>query len=189
MPQKKEFDCSPPQHSVYRINFQSNPSKPIKEQIVRRPKTSFDNDVPVMSTYRYAHGTANPNREMLSAMSNCGLSTLTNRRVTTQGSGRESVAHCLNWLNPAQKSSVSGLATRSSRPQVPASTEPVTLVPHSPAKARPSTAHPATASMATTVPSSQPIKATPVVTPAAAPSMLLVAPPSGIHADKVAVTE
>ena len=140
MPDKKEWEKSPPQHSVYKLNFQETPSRPIKEQIIKRPKTSFDTDVPITTSYRYSHGTSNPSRELLSAMSNTGLTTVPNRRLTTQGSGRESVAHCLNWYAPPTKSAPTTAPARPNRPLIPAATEPVTLVPHPPAKARPCTA-------------------------------------------------
>lgn len=139
MPEKKEWQKSVSQHSVYRLNFQESPSKPIKEQIVKRPKTSFDDSSPVTTSYRYAHGTANPHRDLLTAMSNHGLTTHQNRRVNTQGSGRESVANCMSWYHPPAKTAQVS-QNRPNRPLVPAATAPVTIVPHPPSVAKPSSA-------------------------------------------------
>lgn len=75
-------------------------TEPMKQQIVMPPKTSFDDSHPPTTTYRYSHGRDNPNKAVLNAMNNDMLSRTLNKRQTTQGSGHDSVANCLNWYVP-----------------------------------------------------------------------------------------
>ena len=96
MPHKPELDKAGPKHSSYRTNFLHH-SEPLVEKYVKRPKTAFE-DVPT-TTYRYSHGEANPNKELLSAMTNNALlSTVPNRICkASKITGRESVASCMSW--------------------------------------------------------------------------------------------
>ena len=99
MPTKRELDRSGPKTSVYTLDF---PSKiPEKQKLVHRPKTSFDEDTSASTTYRYAHGLDNPNKDTLNAMSNVGLTTdQTRRQRSSMGGGRESVASCMSPYIP-----------------------------------------------------------------------------------------
>ena len=119
MPTKKDLVDKPtPMLSMYMFNYRGHPSQPVRQLIVKRPKTSFDDDSSVSTTsYRYSHGVMNPNRELLNAMSNTGLNTVPNRRIraSTAHPTRESVASCLSWHAPSPPSM--------SRPQVPVATQ------------------------------------------------------------------
>ena len=87
---------------MYKIDFRGVPKEPLKQQIVKRPKTSFDEDFKKdITSYRYAHGEDNPNKGILNAMCNDGLdTTLTRRKTGSSLGGRESVASCMSWYIP-----------------------------------------------------------------------------------------
>lgn len=107
-PLKIELKNGPPGFSVYKRDFQGSPAQPLKQQLVQRPKTSFDNQGPPTTTYRYTHGFDNPSKQTLCAMSNEGLKGTSmnaaprprRARVMSAVSGRESVASCLSWYVP-----------------------------------------------------------------------------------------
>lgn len=100
MPQKDELEKAPPKNSVYKVDYRGVPFQPIRQQIVKRPKTAFDDDR-LSTTYRYAHGRDNPNRATLNAMSNDGLDTMTCRRQKASlRATNETVAGCLSWYVP-----------------------------------------------------------------------------------------
>lgn len=100
MPTKRELDKSGPKTSVYRLDFPTS-SGSEKQKLIHRPKTSFDEDFCVSTSYRYSHGLDNPNKDALNAMSNVGLTTdQTRRQKSSMVSGRESVASCMSWYIP-----------------------------------------------------------------------------------------
>ena len=116
---KKELDRADPKASLYKISYRGVPMQPMREQLVKRPKTSFDDDLVDTTTYRYAHCGANPNKATLNVMNNTILMAKPERRAKTPstfaGNPRESVASCLNWHT-------------SSKSQTPAATQ-VTVPP------------------------------------------------------------
>ena len=91
-------------HSVYKIDFHGSSGNPIKPQYTPRPKTSFDEGNPTTTTYRYSHGSDNPNKSILNAMSNTGLSSMpTNKKVRSSSARfatRDTVASCMSWYRP-----------------------------------------------------------------------------------------
>ena len=107
MPQTGELSRQGPHHSDYKVTYRGAPmQEPIKQQIIHRPKTSFDDNHPTTTSYRYSHGRDNPSRHILNAMSNAVLSgSMQSKRQNTQGDGRENVAMCLNWYVPDRKAS------------------------------------------------------------------------------------
>ena len=123
-----------PNSSVYQIDFRRTTHEPIQQHIVTRPKTSFDDQMPMTTSYRYAHGKDNPNKPLLDVKSNTIFSTGTNRRQRAFSAGpatgsRESVASCMSWSvvpNPLKARSI-----------VPASTAP-TITMDGPTPAPPS---------------------------------------------------
>ena len=116
-PHEKELAKAGPNPSLYKYDFRGIPPEPMKQLIVKRPKTSFDEDYgKVTTSYRYAHGMDNPNKEVLNAMANDGLNTKPNRRIKgSNSSGRESVASCMSWHHPL----------RPKKPTVPAATQTI----------------------------------------------------------------
>ena len=92
----------PPLSSLYKVDFRGTRTTPMQQTIVTRPKTSFDKEMPLTTSYRYAHGTDNPNKATLNAMSNQsfrGTQATSGRklRVTSAPLYRESVASCMSW--------------------------------------------------------------------------------------------
>ena len=123
VPTKAELEKAGPKTSVYKINY-TDSTGPVKQQIVKRPKTSFDPGYDHCTQYRYAHGFENPNKETLNAMSNMGLSTnLTRRQKSSSISGRESVASCMSWHIPRPPT----------KPLVPQSTQTISTKRMTPA--------------------------------------------------------
>ena len=124
-PLQEELSRAGPRSSVYKVDFRGIPREPLKQQIVKRPKTSFDSDFKKDTTsYRYAHGDDNPNKEILNAMCNDGLDTTLSRRKTGSSiSGRESVASCMSWYIPRPPT----------KPTVPVATQTVPIHKMTPA--------------------------------------------------------
>lgn len=86
-PQKQELSKSGAKASVYKVDYRGVPSEPLRQQLVSRPKTSFDEGRPRTTTYRYSHGDDNPNKTTLNALSNLGLTTLQQTAAATTSSG------------------------------------------------------------------------------------------------------
>lgn len=90
--------------SVYKIDYRGSPAKPIQSQYIPRPKTSFDEDKPTTTTYRYSHGGDNPNRNILNAWSNAGFTTARVNKARAKSArfaDRETVASCMSWYHPS----------------------------------------------------------------------------------------
>ena len=66
-PTREELEKAPPKASVYKVDYRGIPFQPIQQQIVKWPKTSFDDKQGLTTSYRYAHGRDNPNRITLNA--------------------------------------------------------------------------------------------------------------------------
>ena len=98
MPQQRGFEGSgTTKNSVYKLDF----SERIMPQImIRRPKTSFDNDNCLSTTYRYAHGNDNPHKSTLNAMCNAAFTKPEMKPPKMRSLGRESVASCMSWYVP-----------------------------------------------------------------------------------------
>ena len=127
MPTKPEIERAGPKKSMYKVDYRGTPAQPqTVEMIIRRPKTSFDDDRITTTSYRYAYGLDHPNRELLSAMSNQGLTSCSStnladaNRKQKKARSRETVGSCLNWQAGR---------TRGARPVIPAATQ---LVPAPP---------------------------------------------------------
>ncbi|XP_013390381.1 uncharacterized protein LOC106158822 [Lingula anatina] len=123
MPHKKELDRSEPHVSTYKLNY--NVHANAREQLfIKRPKSSFDPDFKATTTYRYAHGKDNPNRDTLCAMNNQILLTTGQRQLRPHtAKARESVASCMSW-------NVAPTTTRRI-PQATATYPPATCTPAS----------------------------------------------------------
>ena len=135
MPSKNDWSPGTPMKSLYKVTYRGVPQQQIKQQIIDRPKTSYDID-PHTTTYRYCHGTDNPHKVLVAATPTghaidaannsdlIGLPTPVNRKMrSTLEGGRDSVASCMTWHTPRPPS---GGSRRYNRPQVPAATQ---LVP------------------------------------------------------------
>jgi len=97
-----------PLASTYRVDFRGARSTPHQQTIVTRPKTSFDEAMPMTTSYRYSHDKDNPNQKQLNAMSNqsfTGSMATSSRklRVASAPLYRESVASCMSWSTGQQQ--------------------------------------------------------------------------------------
>ncbi len=115
VPHRIDLEKGPPRSSVYKVDYRGVPSEPLKQQIVKRPKTSFDDDLSDTTSYRYAYGSDNPNKQFLSAMSNTELVTARKQKMST-GSGKESVAGCMSWYRPQSPKPIIQTSTSMSEP-------------------------------------------------------------------------
>lgn len=97
----------PPTISGYRYDYHT-PHNPYHQKLVKRPATSFDIGRPQTTTYRYAHGVTNPNRDRLIDIA--AETTIQKKRGRSAASLRESsgnhsapnshsdsVARCMTW--------------------------------------------------------------------------------------------
>lgn len=114
MPQKQEVHRGGAKKSMYKIDYRGVAQQRLAEQLIQRPKTSFDDDCLPITTYRYAHGDENPNRHLISAMSNDGFNSSTSTRIKKFPGTRETVASCLSWQ---------GNSSAKNRPTIPAATQ------------------------------------------------------------------
>lgn len=100
MPLKEEIERSRPLESTYRLDYNKNGKN---QMWVKRPKTSFETQ-PGITTYRYAHGTAAPNRDEITAQAGPALKLSQHQRKEGARSAappcRETVASCLSWYRP-----------------------------------------------------------------------------------------
>ena len=123
MPQKDEMDKAPPRSSVYKVDYRGIPFQPLEQQLVQRPKTSFDHGK-MVTTYGYAHGRDNPNKQVLDAMSNSGLQgTITKPKQRALRATNDTVASCLTWYVPHKPTLPAATQTLSATPQAPHTTE------------------------------------------------------------------
>ena len=98
MPHKKEQEKAGPKSSCYRVDYGNRNGKGQGQQIVTRPKTSFDDDRLATTSYRYAHGWQTPNKPAVTVLRDVGLTTVPNRRQKASlGATRDSVASCMSW--------------------------------------------------------------------------------------------
>ena len=109
--EKSPYDIidSPPTMSGYRYDYHSS-GNPYHQKLVRRPATSFDVGRPQTTTYRYAHGMTNPNRERLIDIA--AESSLPKKRGrsasvrvpphATTTSHSDSVARCMTWCSSSE---------------------------------------------------------------------------------------
>ncbi|ELU02546.1 hypothetical protein CAPTEDRAFT_196725 [Capitella teleta] len=119
MPLKRETDAAPPKKSVYKRDFRNAMTAIPPEMLVQPPMTSFDDQQPVTTSYRYAHGTDHPNKALLSVMSNRVLSSgSATNRIARPPKQKETVGSCMNWI------------TAECKPRVPDATP--MYVPHPP---------------------------------------------------------
>ncbi|KAL3852429.1 hypothetical protein ACJMK2_016068 [Sinanodonta woodiana] len=130
MPEREFIERSRPVLSTYRIDF--NGSQKQSQIFTKRPKTSFEG--PPTTSYRYAHCTGAPNRELIDAMNNevLKLSLLhrKDRAMSARSEGRESVASCLVWHCPEKKSKEASEFMQ--KPLIPAATQTTDYEPHPP---------------------------------------------------------
>lgn len=102
VPQRPSIERPGPHISTYGTDYQPSPSLPFKQKFISRPKTSFDEGHKVTTTYRYAHGKDNPNKDILVAI-NSSTVVPSHRKIrsfsaqTAGQSVRESVASCMTW--------------------------------------------------------------------------------------------
>ncbi|KAJ8301092.1 hypothetical protein KUTeg_020079 [Tegillarca granosa] len=139
MPEKEYIERSRPLISSYKIDYRQNIIQP--QIIVKRPKTSFEG-VPTTS-YRYAHGTDAPNKEIIDAANNESLKlSLLNRKNRAMSAkvvkGRESVASCMIWYNPNREKTC-GDQQAVKKSNVPPATQMVVYEPHPPPPKEPAT--------------------------------------------------
>lgn len=132
MPEREYVERSRPLASTYKLDFNEAQGK--CQLYTHRPKTSFDG---VNTTsYRYAHGLAAPNREVIDAMNNQALKlsllNRKNRAMTAVNRGRESVATCLTWHASEEKAPSATNQEGPTRPVVPPATQTSTFMPHPP---------------------------------------------------------
>lgn len=138
MPEKEYIERARPLISSYTVDYRQNIIAP--QIIVKRPKTSFEG-VPTTS-YRYAHGTAAPNKEAIDATNNEALKlSLLNRKNRAMSAkvvkGRESVASCMIWHNPNREKSFAEQAVTKS--MAPPATQTMVYEPHPPPPKEPAT--------------------------------------------------
>ncbi|ESO99720.1 hypothetical protein LOTGIDRAFT_173558 [Lottia gigantea] len=109
MPEKQYVERMRPLLSTYTNDFEHVYNPVYKQQqIVDRPKTSFDGTP--TTTYRYSHCNGSPNQNTINAMNNEALKlstyTRTRERVKSAPRVRETVASCLSWYRPKPPSSL-----------------------------------------------------------------------------------
>ena len=99
MPRSSHFEKGgTSKSSVYKLDYSD---QPIPQIMIRRPKTSFDNDDILSTSYRYAHGNDNPHKSTLNAMCNAAFAKPESKKIRmSRPLGRESVATCMSWYVP-----------------------------------------------------------------------------------------
>lgn len=98
MPHKQAHEGQgPTRASMYKVDYSDSK---MPQFMIRRPKTSFDNDHCLSTSYRYAHGNDNPHKSTLDAMCNAAFTKTDSKPKKTRSYGRESVASCMSWYTP-----------------------------------------------------------------------------------------
>lgn len=101
LPHKEEVERGRPLVSTYKLDFSKNGKSQL---FTKRPVTSFEHQSGI-TTYRYAHGTAAPNREEIRAQATPTLVLGFHQRDmmglrAASRANRDTVASCLSWYRP-----------------------------------------------------------------------------------------
>lgn len=104
--------------STYKSDHNGNICRPYQHHLVERPKTSFDTDT-MITSYRYAFGKENPNREEILQAADYGIPPGLNVKPKSRSTnGRETVGSCLTWHCPRAPSEPGPARTSSRRASI-----------------------------------------------------------------------